>query len=730
MKKRSIEKTRKNTIVAMVSIALLIIIALVINVYSIGVNAYYIRSGTDFSYYVDNVATYTTTIKAKRGTIYDANGIVIAQDEKTYDIICYLDENRKASANVIAYVDDPLYTAQMLAPILDMDYQTIYDYLTPSEYRYQVELGVKGRNLSEEKMEEIEALDLNGISFKESTSRNYPQGNSMSPYLVGFAQSDENGNLIGKMGVEQYLDEYLSGTDGEATQQVSKNGYVLDGMKQEVTPAVDGYDVYLTLDKSIQDALSTMLNSLVENSVTTKGWATVVEIETGKILAYGQTNDFDPNTLEIDDYLNCLSNYAYEPGSTFKSIIYSATMNEGLYDGDTEYNTATFYYYADDNNNPYRVSSSETYYGSIRNADYKDYGYRTLDTGLIFSLNTATSTLLCDYIGTDKYIEYVKKYGFFSKVDTDGLTEASTTLNFYYPSEKLALTYGQGSSITTLQLIQAYTAIMGNGEMVKPYYIDKIVDPSSGEIIYQREREVVDRVISEETAKQMQALLRRCVTENNINENRFDIDEVEVIGKTGTSQIFIDGAYSTEIQLTSAILGFPADNPKYIIYFAYEKDYGTDYEVETPIIKDFIRKTAILTNVGYSKDYVPSDIDIKEVSMPNMINNSTSSAVNSLENDFNVQIIGDGDYIVNQYPSAGETINTRSKVYLLTNGSNITLPDFTGWTRKEVINYWSLSKISIVLDGYGSCIAQSVEPGTIVDENSEVTITFDYTKGG
>ncbi|MBR3228301.1 MAG: penicillin-binding protein, partial [Erysipelotrichaceae bacterium] len=185
-----------------------------INVLIVSVFKVHIRSNTSLDSYIQSVSLVSETVYAKRGNIYDANGQIVAQDQKTYDIICYLDESR-SSGKSIAYVDNPLFTSQVLANYLDMDQADIYYYLTYNPELYQTELGIKGRNLSEETKNAIlEYPNIHGIGFKESNKRIYNQGSSFAPYLIGFAQSDDDGKLVGKMGLEAYLNNELSGKDG------------------------------------------------------------------------------------------------------------------------------------------------------------------------------------------------------------------------------------------------------------------------------------------------------------------------------------------------------------------------------------------------------------------------------------------------------------------------------------------------------------------------------------
>ncbi|MBR6724796.1 MAG: penicillin-binding protein, partial [Erysipelotrichaceae bacterium] len=296
---------------------LTVTLAVIVNVFLVTILKVHIRSNTSLNDYVQSVSNVEERIFASRGNIYDKEGSIVAQDVKTYDIICYLDEERLSSSDETAYVDDPSFTAQALAPILGMDASDIYNILVSNKGLYQIELGTKGRNLSEEQKNQIEAIKgLHGIDFRNSYKRYYPYGDTFSPQLVGFAQSDNTGKLIGKLGIESYLNDELSGTDGYHSYQRDKHGYILPGMFEETVNAVNGYDVYLTLDVSIQEALNSALNTTMEAKNASRAWAAVVEIKTGKILAWGQTPSFNPNELKEDDVqVNYGSQLAYEPGS-------------------------------------------------------------------------------------------------------------------------------------------------------------------------------------------------------------------------------------------------------------------------------------------------------------------------------------------------------------------------------------------------------------------------------
>lgn len=702
--------------------SLTVLLICIINIFCVTIFKIHPRSMQTFDNYVQSVSMVKEKIYGRRGMIYDANGEVVAQDVKTYNIICYLDPNRIGNGKTVAYVNDPLYTSQVLSVILEMDQADIYYYLTRNPNLYQTELGIKGRNLSEETKDEIlNYPNLHGIDFIESSKRSYPLGDYFSQYVVGFAQNDDDGKLVGKMGIEASYNEELNGTDGLHTYQRDKRGYVLTGMYEEYIPADNGNDIYLTLDSSIQQAVNTALKEVEEENNASKAWAAVVEIESGKILGWGQNPAFDPNVLDIEDYNDYGLTLAYEPGSVLKSIIYAAAMDMGVYDGTALFDSSPFCYYSN-GAAPYRTYSSPSY-GCINNAANKSWGTIELDYGLIYSSNVATSTLLTDYVGYEKFAEYLDAFGFFKPVDTDGLYETSGSRNYTYPSEKLSLTYGQGSSVTMMQLLQAYTAIFGNGEMVKPYFVDKIVDPDTKEVIYQGGRTVVSTPISSDTAQNMQDLLRRVVSDSKGTARFYGVDEVDIMAKTGTSELVVNSGYNSDDSITSVMLAFPYENPKYMIYFAYISPYDYQNHTYSEPIKDLIRRVALLTNVGYNPNENQLINHIDQFEMPSLINQETQVAVSAMTaKGLDVITIGSGNTVIDQYPKATAQIYTHEKVFLLTDDSHIELPDMTGWTRKEVVSYWNLSGLSFVITGGGVVKSQSIVPYTLVDGNNDIYI--------
>lgn len=726
-----VRRKRNHSLREITFVTLAAFILLASDVFVVSIDRRHMRSGSDLSPYVDSANTVTETMKAMRGTIYDRHGNVIAQDSKTYNIYCILDPNREALEGQITYVKDKEKTAEILAPILRMDYEEVLEYLNLYEVdgRFQTELGSKGRRLSKSIRDEIESYDLPGIGFTDSIQRMYPNSQFASN-LIGYAQTDENGSTVGQMGLELFLNGYLSGTDGTRTYQVDKNGYVLPGMKETIVSATNGDNITLTIDSGIQTTLEEAMAQAAEQFGSTRVWGGAMEIATGNIVAWGQSPSFDPNTLDnITDYSNFGAQLAYEPGSTLKSFTYAAAINEGRYDPSVTTDGNIYCFTADENNNPVRTYGYDNY-GCIYNANERMYGEIDVDHGLIYSLNTVTAAVQNEMITPDIHLEYMKKFGFFQPVETDGLPEASGTLNFTWPTEKVTLSFGQGSTVTMLQLMQAYSAIFGDGTMVKPHVVDAIRDPYDNSIIYKAKTEVVGEPISADTAKQVQALLYRSVNDDDGAAHYYQIPECRLIAKTGTAEMAENGRYSTTRYLHSVMAALPADDPKVLVYFAFDAPLYMQAHYNTQAAISFLRKVAIsygfTDGAGTAVDPEAEPIEeISTYSMPSLLNHSVSFAEGRLSGTgADIVVLGEGNNIIDQYPRPEGILTSGQRVFLLTDTSGFLMPDMTGWTRKDVSALWAVSGFGFRLSGDGVVESQNIPPGTAVSKGTQIEVVF------
>ena len=288
--------------------------------------------GMNLTEFADSRNTTKETLYASRGNIYDTNGEVLAKNVNSYTLVAYLSESRTTDQDNPKHVVDKESTAKALSEVLDMDYDHALSRLNV-EGAYQVEFGTAGKDLSENKKAEIEALDLDGIDFISGVKRYYKQGSAAS-YIIGYARTNEIGEIVGEMGIESYYNDELKGTDGETMYQKDAYGYQMGDALYTIEP-VSGSDIYLTIDSQIQLILEDVLNTLEENYEFSWATFTVMDANTGAIVGSASSPDFNPNTLEgLTNYVNPLVGYTYEPGSTMKIFSWLAAMENGVYDGE------------------------------------------------------------------------------------------------------------------------------------------------------------------------------------------------------------------------------------------------------------------------------------------------------------------------------------------------------------------------------------------------------------
>ncbi|MDE6475942.1 MAG: penicillin-binding protein [Erysipelotrichaceae bacterium] len=723
---------RSNRTIAQILIILGVVGSLMIaNILFTMITQTHLRSNTNILQFRKGDDIKQSVIQASRGYIRDKNGEIIAQDIDSYTIYAILDENRKGINDEPAYVVNLEDTAIALAPKLDMDAAEILEYLKTGKQNnaYQTEFGLKGKQLSASVKESIVALGLPGIEFTKNVQRVYPSSKFAS-HLIGFATYDETQNrIVGKMGVEEVLDEYLVGTNGKEVYAQDANGNILPGTKHIEEPAVNGNDVYLTIDKNIQLALENALSYTMNNFNATKAWGVIMEVETGKILGWSSYPTFDLNERDIQDYVNIPSAYQFEPGSVMKAFTYAAAVDQGVYPYDKTFYADKFHVgYDAEADKIVRLWQKDNSIGTINDAESKNYGTISFDEGFMRSSNVAICELLANYLNPSVFEEYLDRFGFFKAVGTYGLNEGIGVKNFTYPMEKLATGFGQGSSVTTLQLMQAYSAIFNDGKMVKPYYIDRIVNANNGQVVKQFESEVVGQPISEETSKFMRTLMQS-VVENEIGtaNYRYYMEDVSMIAKTGTAEIAQNGVYGKSYYLNSVMAAAPAEDPKIMVYYAFE---STDIKLFSgDPFKQVMKEALVAMNLAKNESLESNQVtynEFKEYEMPSLINHSNEYVVEKLR-DYNVNrvVIGDGKSIIKQFPEAGTTIQTGQNIFLVTDGASITMPNMSGWTRKDVITFWNLTGIAIRMEGFGSVKTQSVREGEAIDKYTEIVVTLE-----
>ena len=670
---------------------------------------------------------YTTTTTAQRGTIYDRNGQVIAQDKTAYMIIAYLDEERELNGEP-AYVVDIDETAQQLADVLGSSVKSddlIKTMETAKENgRTQTELGAGTKRISKEKKEAIEKLELPGIDFLETSDRDYPTG-VFASHLIGFASYDEEEQkIIGKMGLEYALDDYLSGEDGWMQYQRAADGTELPGTRYVGAQAVDGNDVYLTLDSNVQSVLDTSLQTTMKKSKCESAWGLVVEVETGKILGWGSYPSFDMNKHDITQYLNMASDNAYEPGSVMKGITYAAAIDSDNYPYNQTFRAKSFTYTYDEESKTYQRTSGSSVYPTINDAQGKDFGVISYDEGFVRSSNVGICCLLADYLPVDTFEKYLDRFGFFESVDIPFVSNVSGVKNYSHPSDILSTGFGQSSSVTALQMVQAYSAILNDGVMVRPYVVERIVDSYSNETLESWTTEEVGQPISEETSEYMRKLMAKVVSEDFGTGHRYELDDIDVIAKTGTGQIAGENGYTDSKYTSSVMMAAPADDPKVMLYYVFVSDDIINFDDEPikNVFKEALVAVGVTGDVENTEDQGNSD-SWSSYKTPGLVNHSLDYAKTKLEDyDVDIVVIGDGNSVVAQYPTENETITSNDRILLLSDGSSITMPNMIGWTRKDIEAFCDLSGIEITIEGNGKVSSQSVKKGTTISAESEITL--------
>ena len=286
--------------------------------------------GVDLKKLASQRTTKTDIEEAKRGTIYSVNGDVLAQNVSSYTLIAYLDSSRTTNKKRPQHVVDKEDTATKLAPILNMEKDEVLHFLN-KEGLYQTEFGAKGRGLSELIKTQIDALNLPGLDFIESFKRYYPKGNFAS-YTIGYTKnSEEDSTMKGEMGIERQYNEILKGEDGYTTYQKDLKGYKIANTPVIQKDAVQGKDIYLTIDSNIQFFLEQALNNADKEYDWNWFTITVMDAKTGAILGTSSSPSFDPNTRNITNYLNLFMSSPYEPGSTMKTFTYIITDEIGIH---------------------------------------------------------------------------------------------------------------------------------------------------------------------------------------------------------------------------------------------------------------------------------------------------------------------------------------------------------------------------------------------------------------
>ncbi len=692
------------------------------SVYMVSVAGVHLTSNTDLKEISNEYLLKRKEVQSNRGAIYDRNNNIIAQDVNAYTLYAVITNTGNND-----YVADKQKTAEALQPFLTgLSVEQILATLN-TENLYQVYFGTPGKYLTLDQKNAIDALKIKGLGFDEIIRRNYPNGEFAS-HLIGVAQYDEETQLMqGSFGLEAMYNTELSGKNGYIQYQAATNGLQLPQIQVDKQDAVNGNNVTLTLDKSIQETLEKTMKGYVTDIGAEAVWGSVMEVDTGKVIAWGQTPSFDPNDMSsIQSYQNIGSQWSYEPGSTMKTFTYAAAIDSGHYNGKKTLVADKYYIGVDDNGKPYRAQSV-SYDGlpPITNAGYVNYGTIDYDKGFVYSSNVAIADIMVSELPYSTWREYIDRFGFLKNVNTaEKLPEENTIIADQSIRDEISVGYGQGITVTMLQMLQAYSAIFSDGTMVKPYFVDKITNSKTGEALYTGKTTVVANPISASTAAQMQALMYRVANDSDGTAQRYLIDDVDIIAKTGTAQIVIDGTYSSDTFIYSVAVGMPANDPQVMIYYAFKAKSNYNMNTNADKVKELMRKVAVAYGMIDQKtgdDKTP----VSEQTMGHFINQSVIDAKSAMNGVFtNVMYIGAGKQVLDQYPKAGSQVLSSARVFILTSKEELVVPDFTGYSYKDVQAFAELTGMQVNLVGTGFVQSQSIVKGSLYDGTAVVTITL------
>ncbi len=671
--------------------------------------------------FIKNRNTTEEVIMPRRGTIYDIQGDILANDVISYTVIAYLSDTRVDAKGNKNYVEDIDDTSTKLASVLAVDKEEIKDILEKGKEsgKYQVEFGTIGKGLSEIVKDEIVALNLQGIDFLKDIKRYYPNGDFAS-YMLGYTilkeDKDNNKWITGEMGLEEYYNSDLKGKAGYRTYEKDKYGYKIANGREYVSPSEQGKDIYLTVDSNIQLFLENAVKKAEADSEAEWALLVAADAKTGAILGYSSTPSFDPNLRNMTSYVDPLVTLSYEPGSTMKIFSYMCAIDSGAYDGNTTYESGT------------KTYESETEDSTVTISDWNKTGWGkiTYDQGFALSSNIAVANIVETVITKEDLKACYAKYGFGKKTGFTLKREETGNIDYSYQIEAATAGYGQGITTTPIQHIQALTALTNDGIMLKPYIVDRIVDSDTKKIITKNERQEEGQIVSTDTVAKMKELMASVVngTKETSTGSAYYMDGYSLIGKTGTAQIFdySKGEYmkgdSDYIYSFSGI--FPEENPKIILYAAIKRPKDTTNYL-APMIKEVEQNITKYLNI---EDTTKEKESYKVESYYNKDTNSTKAKLES--KNIKVLTLGTGSRVIGQYPNTNSTIYEGDLIVLKTNEYNNKMIDLIGYSHKDVINILKLLDIDYTLEGTGYVYEQSIPPDGDINETLVLKLQNKY----
>ncbi|MEW6616300.1 MAG: penicillin-binding transpeptidase domain-containing protein [Thermodesulfobacteriota bacterium] len=612
------------------------------------------------------------SVVPKRGVIYDRNREEIAI---SIDVDSIYAEPVK--------ITDPYKTAKELSPILKVSEKELERKLTVKKPFTWV-----SRRVSPDQSIKVKNLSLSGIDFIKEARRFYPNRETAGN-IIGFAGLDSRG----LEGLELQYNDYLKGETTSSVVERDALGRVIlsHGLKQGNEEA--GNDLVLTIDKTIQYIAEKELKEAVARARAKSGVIVAMNPKTGEMLAIAIEPQFNPNIFgkyPPSFWRNRAVTDCFEPGSTFKVFLASAALEKGIVSPKD-----TFFC----ENGSYNVARRTIH-------DTHSYGWLSLQDIIKFSSNIGAGKI-GERLGRETLYEYIRKFGFGEKTGIDLPGETSGQVRPTNEWSQIAvntISFGQGVSVSAIQLIRGLSAIANKGDLMKPYIVKQIVSPE-GKIIKEFSPQVVRRVISEKTARDVTSIMKTTVLQGGTG-TKASMDGYEVAGKTGTAQKPNPslGGYFND-KYIALFMGFtPADDPNVAILVLIDEPRGLFYggDVAAPVFKKVAEETLHYMGV------LPSKVVAQDNHTPSEVLSKLKKS-DGLKKDAAIKEEG-------TVKSSTESVRDKSEKFVM--------PDFTGMSIRQILRVIHDSKIDIRIIGSGRAVEQSLKPGSIVNDGEKCWVKF------
>lgn len=675
-------------------------------------------AGTSLAEKTEQLYKGSEVVKAKRGTIYDRNGVALAEDAKSYSIKAILSKTyTTGDKKLYAQEKDFDKIATILHKNLSIEKSQALKILQDGAKNelYQVEFGNYGKNISQETRQTIESEmkkeNIAGLYFEDHSARMYPNG-VFSSHFIGYAvpNKDDTG-LVGKLGLEAAYNDVLSGKNGKIIYQKDNYQNALPGTVAEEEKAVNGQDIYTTLDSRLQSYLETLMDQVNDEYQPEELTAVLMKAKTGEILAMGQRPTFNPETMEglqekDSVWRNFLVQDSYEPGSTMKVFTTAAAIEEGKFN----------------ENETYQSGKIKVADATINDHDYGAKGVLTMRQALSWSSNVGM-VMLEQRMGGAWY-NYLQKLGFGQSTHSGLDDEVSGDLPTENIVDRAMSAYGQAVGVTNFQMMKAFTSIANNGTMIQPRYISKIVDPTTGEE-RATQTEVLGQPFSKETTQKVREYMRDVVESENYGSayGVYSVPGYNVSAKTGTAQIASDtGGYQTgeTAYLYSIVEMVPSEDPEYVLYLTMKHPKTYDRDALAKIANPLMKR---------AMDFKETETDEKteeateKVTVADYRNLGTDvAAADAQKSGLQPIVIGDGKKVKKQSTEQGDQLISGEKIILYTGGEQL-MPDVTGWSKADIMKLGKILGIEVTFDGDGYCTKQSLAPyEKITDDKLSFTL--------